>query len=293
MNLVKTPRGKILMQVPPEGVAIPFRIASRGARLGAQALDLILTWGGAFLLLLGLLWLGVLGWQALWTLLILAFFFLRVPYYILSELVWNGRTLGKRLVRIRVISVDGRRLTPHQVVARNLMKEAEVFLPLETLAAATSVSGVFEWLIALWMLGVLAVPFLNKPAQRLGDMLAGTVVVDTPRPRLMPDLTVAQDRAGVVFDLAQLDHYGRHELQVLEQVLRRRPKSRAELAQFDAVTRAICRRIGHAPVPEGAAQWGFLTDFYRQQRAHLEARNLMGELRVDKGYRARSQVPDA
>lgn len=283
MNLTKTAGVKTLHQTPPEGVPIPFRIASRGARFGAQVLDILITWTAAFLMLWALLWLDVLSWEALFALLVLTFFLIRVPYYILSELVWNGRTLGKRILRLRVISLDGRRLTPHQIVARNLMKEAEVFLPIETLLYSTEVATAFDGLILLWMLGVLAVPFLNKPAQRLGDMLAGTVVVENPRLRLMPDLSVTRTAPELVFTQAQLDIYGRHELQVLEQILRNRPKAKAELKNLDDVTRAICRRIDFAPVP--VEQWDFLLEFYRQQRAYLESRNLFGDLRTDKNHK--------
>ena len=286
MNLTKTAQGKTLHQTPPEGVPIPFRIASRAARFGAQVLDILITWTGAFLLLFGLLWLDVLNWNALWTLVTLVFFLIRVPYYILTELIWNGRTLGKRILRLRVISLDGRRLTPHQIVARNLMKEAEVFLPIQTLMLSTAVSGFFDWVILLWMVGVLTVPFLNKPSQRLGDMLAGTVVVENPKPRLMPDLSLARAAPELVFDQRQLDVYGRHELQVLEQILRNRPKTAPAIKNLDEVSRAICRRIGFAPVPEGqVAQWDFLMEFYRQQREYLESRNLFGDLREDKNHK--------
>ena len=284
MELTKTPLGKILNQTPPEGVPIPFRIAARGARFGAQLLDIVITWGTALVVLVALLWSGVLGWETFVTLLFVTFFFIRVPYYILSELIWNGRTLGKRILRLRVISVDGRRLTPHQVVARNLMKEAEVFLPLETLLYSNDVADVFQWLLCLWMLGVVAVPFLNKPAQRLGDMLAGTVVVENPKVRLLPDLSLGAV-SEVSFTPAELDIYGRHELQVLEQILRRKPKGKAELKNLDEVTRAICRRIRRAEVPTGPeAQWTFLMAFYRQQREYLESRSLFGDRREDKHH---------
>lgn len=285
MNLTKANGLKTLHQMPPEGVPIPFRIASRAARIGAQLLDIVITWTAAFLLIFGLFWLDVLSWTALWTLLVLTFFLIRVPYYILTELIWNGRTLGKRILRLRVISADGRRLTPHQIVARNLMKEAEVFLPLETLLYAQSTATFFDWLILLWMLGVLVVPFTNKPSQRLGDMLAGTVVVENPRPKLLPDLSLSRTAPDLVFTGAQLDVYGRHELQVLEQVLRHRPKRAAEHKNLAEVCQAICRRIGYTPVPEAAAQWDFLMEFYRQQREYLESRNLFGDLRQDKNHR--------
>ena len=89
---------------PPEGVPISLAIASVGARFGAQTLDFLITFGGLFLFVLGLIWINVLDWALMGTLFFLLIFFVRVPYYVFTELVWNGRTLGKRIVKIRVIS---------------------------------------------------------------------------------------------------------------------------------------------------------------------------------------------
>lgn len=114
-------------QIPPEGVPIGFNIATLGSRFGAQFLDILFTYGGALLLLLAVIYAGHLTWLALVAFYSLTILFIRVPYYVLSELIWNGRTLGKLITGIRVISLDGRRLTAHQIVARNLMKEVELF----------------------------------------------------------------------------------------------------------------------------------------------------------------------
>jgi uncharacterized RDD family membrane protein YckC len=115
--------------IPPEGVPLPFRIAELGTRLFAQVTDLVLT-----LLFLGLLVLTMgltLGsGEYLAVIATLGFFFLRLPYYILSEIYWNGATLGKRLAGIKVINAQGGSLDIHAIVLRNLLKEAEVFLPL-------------------------------------------------------------------------------------------------------------------------------------------------------------------
>lgn len=283
MKFEKSPRGTLVHQIPPEGVPITFRLASRAARIGAQVLDLLITYLGLLAVLLIALWLGFLSFPALDSLFTLLIFFVRIPYYMLAELVWNGRTLGKRIVRIRVISLDGGRLTPHQIAARNLMKEVEVFLPL---AFLTRLGGITTWpgaLLGLWVLGILAVPVFNRRVQRLGDMLAGTIVVDTPRAVLLPDLSRApQPAATFQFSTAELDIYGRYELQVLEQILRDPPRSPAARRNVSEIARTIRRRIGMTePLPE-AQDWAFLTEFYRQQREYLESRNLFGDLRQDR-----------
>lgn len=269
---------------PPEGVPIAFAIASMGARIGAQLLDILITYLGSFLLLLLVIWLGILSWSALGALFVLMTFFLRAPYYILSELVWNGRTLGKRLVGIRVVSVDGRRLTPHQIVARNLMKEVEVFLPIATIFGAVDNPGVADILLLVWFLAVLVVPFVNKRNQRLGDMMAGTLVVETPKSVLLPDLSLEPRSAGAAYEFRaeHLDVYGRYELQVLEDILRSPPRTPDAEKRLSEVAQTIRRRIRYDEVIPPSREWEFLRAFYRQQREYLESRHLFGDTRESK-----------
>ena len=269
-------------QIPPEGVPIGFNIATLGSRFGAQFLDILFTYGGALLVLLLGVFSGGLTWQALMALYALIMLFIRAPYYVLSELVWNGRTLGKRMVGIRVISLDGRRLTAHQIVARNLMKEVEVFLPIAFILSAPGSSGAVSLLLLLWFIGVLFVPVLNRRRQRLGDMLADTIVVDTPRAVLLPDLSTVETRRGYEFGPEHLDIYGRYELQTLEQVLRDPPKTREGHEKISAVAQTIRRRIAYDEVVPAAREWDFLMDFYRSQREFLESRHLFGDSRENK-----------
>jgi uncharacterized RDD family membrane protein YckC len=276
--------------LPPEAVPIRLEIASGGARFGAQALDILITFGGLFLLFWALIWANVLDWSMLATLFFLLVFLIRVPYYILSELVWNGRTIGKRIVRIKVISADGQRLTPHQIVARNLMKEVEVFMPATTLLSGSFQSGWVGLALTLWMVLVLCVPLFNKRRQRLGDMIAGTLVVDQPTAVLLPDLAATQGTAGVgfVFQPEQLDVYGRFELQTLEQILRNRPKTEEQRQRVSDVVHTIRRKIKFEEDVAARDEWDFLTDFYRQQREFLESRHLFGDTREDKFHKTGS-----
>ncbi len=269
---------------PPEGVPIGFELASNGSRFGAQFIDLLLTYGGLFLLFWALVSIDLLDWYFLGTLFFMLVFLVRTPYYIFAELVWNGRTLGKRLVRTRVISADGTRLSPYQVVARNLMKEVEVFLPIAILFGG---GGAGVWLglaLVVWMIGVLCVPLFSKRNQRLGDMIAGTLVIDQPATRLLPDLAAraASGRAGFTFTQEQLQIYGRFELQALEKILREPPKTPQLTARVDEVAQTIRRRIGFDDQLSPADHWDFLSDFYRQQREFLESRHLFGDTRENK-----------
>lgn len=272
--------------LPPEGVPIAFDISGGGARLGAQFLDILITFGGVILLLFLLLWSNILGWSAFLILLSLLFFFVRVPYYVLSELVWNGRTLGKRLVKIRVISADGTRLSPYQITARNLMKEIEVFTPIAMIFSVPDKPGYATALLMLWVVVVLLVPFFNKRRQRLGDMIAGTLVVDQPLTLLLPDLaqTATETRAKprYLFDPSHLGIYGRFELQTLEQILRSPPQSPEQRNNVSSVTKTILTKIDYPETVNPNDQWQFLTDFYTAQREFLESRQLFGDARENK-----------
>ena len=272
--------------IPPEGVPVSFQISSGGSRLGAQLLDIIITFGGVFALFVALIWMGLLSWAFMGTLFLLLIFLVRIPYYIFSELIWNGRTIGKKITHTRVVSADGGRLTPHQITARNLMKEVEVFMPLTTLLSGSFDSGWTGTFLTLWMLIVLAVPLINKRRQRLGDMIAGTLVVDQPKAILMPDLATKSmvDRVEFTFEPQHLDIYGRYELQTLEEILRAPPKTREAVTRMSKVTQTIHRKIGYTDriLPED--HWHFLTDFYRQQREFLESKQLFGDARENKHH---------
>ena len=274
--------------LPPEGVPISFQIGSMGARFGAQFLDFLITYGGLLALLLFMLWINVLPETAFITLFTLLIFMIRVPYYILSELVWNGRTLGKRIVKIRVISANGRRLTPHQVTARNLMKEAEVFTPATLILGGATGNWVMTLITITWVLGVIALPFFNRKRQRLGDMIAGTIVVEQPKSVLLPDLANARgvNVQRFTFLPMHLDFYGKFELQMLESILRDPGKSPTYQIELARVTQAIIKKIDFIdPVPHKDQQ-EFLISFYRAQREHLESRRLFGDLREDKNHKA-------
>lgn len=279
------PKRRLQGFTPPEGVPVSFDVASMGARFGAQFLDLMITYLGLFLLLMGVVWLNLLPYTALGAMFALLIFFVRVPYYILSELVWNGRTLGKRIVKIRVISANGRRLTPHQITARNLLKEVEVFTP-ATMLFTTGADWISVLLLLAWIGFVIAVPLFNRKRQRVGDMIAGTIVVEQPRSVLLPDLAAAPTTR---FDFlpAHLDFYGRYELQTLEAILRDPSKSVIYQTEVARVARAIIAKIGYAERVLPDEQLAFLTAFYRAQREHLESRQLFGDKRADKFHKTK------
>ena len=269
----------------PEHVSLGFELAPVSGRFLAMLLD-----GAAILgVLVALGLLGILiqaGFDELGAyptaLLLVALFFLRNFYFIFFELRWEGRTLGKRALGLRVIARDGGGLSAEMVFARNLTRELEIFLPLLALIAPESVlGGLSSWERAacgIWLVIIALMPFFNRHRARVGDLVAGTVVVVTPRATLLPDLVTAHAEGrrhppGLTFTDAQLDIYGIHELQVLEDVLRGEVAGSDELLASTAerVQRKIGWRARDKVDPES-----FRRAVYQAQRTRLEQKMLFG-----------------
>ncbi|MBO9697012.1 MAG: RDD family protein [Sphingopyxis sp.] len=269
---------KIRQFVTPEGVDLELRIASAGLRFGALLVDMILIQVALFVFFLVILWAGLASKSdvavAIW---LLGAFLLRTFWFIGFELGSRAATPGKRLMGIRVVARDGGRLTADAVVARNLIRELELFLPLMMLGAGAAEDMVSGWTMlagVLWSLTLSLFLLFNRDRMRMGDLIAGTWVVMAQRAKL--DADIATDAAGgaMAFTEAELAVYGIFELQELERVLRGRdPRAMREVAD------AIRAKIGRAIAEEDDV---FLLSYYRQLKARLERKLLFGKRREDK-----------
>jgi uncharacterized RDD family membrane protein YckC len=287
------------IMLTPEGIALPITVASRGSRAGALLLDLglivalmigttlalIAIAGGTFGML-GKAGNGTVIGEAIQFLVIVwlaAVFLFRNAYFLFFELGPRGATPGKRITGIRIAARDGGRLTAEMVIARNLLRDIELFVPVVLVASLgdqdETVAGIAA---ALWFLIFALIPLFNRDRLRAGDIIAGSWVVEAPRRKLEPVMSLrrAEDEAGTaqeqfVFTDAELAVYGEYELQTLERLLR---ENRAEALQ--AVHRTIAGKLGRE------AYWGqerpFLEAYYRQLRARLEAGLRMGRRKADK-----------
>jgi len=268
--------------VTPEGVVVRVRLAAASARLSALILDLLILL--AALIALALLTLfagGHLGRAAG----VLALFGLRTFYFSGFELAWNGRTPGKRMTGLRVVNRRGGTLTPAAVIARNLMREVELFLPLSIAVSGGAGITTDPWAFAallVWVCVLAFLPVFNRDRLRAGDMVAGTWVIIEPKPALLPELVSETATAAAYrFTTQQLAVYGVKELQVLEEVLRS-PMTSREALERDVAQR-IARKIGYAdPAAVAADAARFLGAFYAAQRRRLEAELAFGRRRRDK-----------
>ena len=147
----------------PEQVPLEFMLAGIGSRFMAAFLDILIEAVVYLaLFLLTLLWWSS-GWltgsRSIWwsALISLVAFCLNWGYYAVFEALWKGQTPGKRWAGIRVIKDSGRPITVFEAISRNLIRFVD-FLPL------------------FYGIGVITM-LLNQKHRRLGDYVAGTLVV--------------------------------------------------------------------------------------------------------------------
>ncbi len=211
----------------PEQSALDFPLAGIGSRFLATLVDsaiqfvaVLLLWLVALMIAPGLSLLGANADVWVVALLVLATFIVNLGYFALFEIIWNGQTPGKRYANLRVMKDDGRPINAYDAIARNLLR-------------------IVDQLPGLYAVGVASV-FFSKQNKRLGDYVAGTVVVrEETVTQERPFLETQRDATAAAYDTSQLTI---DEVRLMETFFSRRdslePDVRTKMAW------QIARRIG-------------------------------------------------
>lgn len=158
MDITKT---NILAIETPEGIRFSLRLASPVTRFLAWSLDFFCI--AVISRILGAIMgvLALVSYDLASAFSILTYFIVSIGYGMIMEYFWRGQTIGKRLFRLRVMDEQGLYLQFHQVAIRNLLRFVDC-LP------------------AFYLVGGLAC-LTTRHAQRLGDVVANTIVVWNPK----------------------------------------------------------------------------------------------------------------
>jgi uncharacterized membrane protein SpoIIM required for sporulation/uncharacterized RDD family membrane protein YckC len=242
-------RQRLLVETP-EHVTLDLEIAGVGSRALAALIDVLILAGSALatLVVLGIVagfgvTIGSLGSAVL----LLVGFAVWNGYFILFEGLRQGQTPGKRYLGIRVVGDTGNAVGLGAAVVRNLLRIAD-FLP------------------PPYLIGALLVA-LHPRGKRLGDMVAGTVVV-RDRPAEAVARAPALGRPREVPTLVQIPELTDGEFHVLAEFARRQgqltPPARVRLAT------AIAARMAGHPAPSGVTPLDHMLDLYRLERERRE-----------------------
>jgi uncharacterized RDD family membrane protein YckC len=120
---------------------------------------------------------------------LLTYFVLEWFYGALFETYMNGQTPGKWLLGIRVVTVEGQPINGMQATLRNLVRAVDMFLPVTLIFPDVII------IIPTGMVGLAAMT-LNHRFQRIGDLVAGTMVVIEERTWLLGVLQLEDPRAA-------------------------------------------------------------------------------------------------
>jgi len=167
----------------PEGIVFAQQLAGPVTRFLAWAVDLMCILAMVMAMSYGmilLLWISP-GFGAAFS--TIGYFGISIGYGIACEWFWRGQTVGKRLLRLRVVDVEGMRLQFNQIVTRNLLRFVD------SLPGTYLVGGIVCW--------------FSPKCQRLGDIAANTIVIRIPQVA-EPDLD--QLLAGKFNSLRQHPH---------------------------------------------------------------------------------------
>ena len=160
----------------PFNIDIEFEIAAFHKRLLAYCIDFILL----VLYMLSMLYLLYGGFsvgEGSYGFVLIVLVIPMLSYTMLSELWMNGQTLGKKVFKIKVVSLDGGEPTLGQYLLRWFMRFYEWAFIIFFLFWGNGIWGVL-WLIIGGLTSIIIISVSPK-SQRLGDIVAGTVVVET------------------------------------------------------------------------------------------------------------------
>jgi uncharacterized RDD family membrane protein YckC len=239
----------------PENIELSYALAGPGSRAVAYLVDLLLMLAVFQVLinlvasLIGVL-IGALGgasgaWVA--AIVTLASFALYNGYFIVFEWLLNGQTPGKRILHVRVIKQGGYSLRFFDTLLRNLLRVVD-FLPLFYGVGLTSL-------------------LLTRDSQRLGDLVAGTLVVyqePVQTESLLADLPAALDSEPAL-PRAELAAIPNEAIALVDEYLRSRaemaPRPRQEIAA--ELAGLIREASGLQPLANQSVE-GFLASVVRQ-----------------------------
>lgn len=154
---MKYSKTNTLQITTPEGISFSLNLAGPITRFLAYAIDLLCIQVSLMIVRSVIGMLGIISSDVATGMAILAYFVVQIGYGIALEWFWRGQTIGKRLLRLRVMDEQGLYLQFSQVVIRNLLRFVDS-LP------------------AFYLVGGIAC-LVSRRAQRLGDFAARTIVV--------------------------------------------------------------------------------------------------------------------
>lgn len=245
----------------PESVELEFSLAGIGNRVHALLIDYFI-WSSVVLLCQVTLVYLIFNYleqydslsQFLLAIQLLVVFVIQVGYFVFFETIWQGQTPGKRRAKIRVIQDDGRPVQLQQATIRSLLRPIDDLL----------------------FLGMFFIIF-SKQEKRIGDLVAGTLVVQEEKPINKSKFSIATESTILAKQLSGVTNLSSllpEDFAIIRDYLQRRqgmiPSARKEVSL--RLASQIKEIIALEKVPPGVTANQFLEAVYiaYQEESYLE-----------------------
>jgi uncharacterized RDD family membrane protein YckC len=183
--------------ITSQNIELEYELASLGERIIAWIVDTVILAAYIVIVLIVFLSSGVIETN---TWLILLFFIPPFFYHLVTEIMMNGQSIGKRVMNIKVISLDGGQATLGQYIIRWLFRFIDFTLT-NCLCALISVA-------------------VSQKKQRVGDMVAGTTLIKTvPKMAFQQTLYVPTEPLNYSVTFPEVANLSDSDMQLIKEVM--------------------------------------------------------------------------
>lgn len=193
-----------------QNVDIQYNIASIGDRVVAQIIDLLIVGGYAIAMIFILSFIGNMFSGSPYYYPTATFIVLYLPFFLydfLCELFLNGQSFGKKLIKIKVVKIDGSQPGIGSYFLRWLIKPVDVFFTYGSV-------GIITMLI-------------NGKGQRLGDLAANTTVIKLKQEVKLEEILLPKTAINYEVKFPQVSLLSDKDIQIIKDVLNHRKNTDA------------------------------------------------------------------
>jgi uncharacterized RDD family membrane protein YckC len=221
-----------------QNIDIDYEVAGLGERIVGAIIDygiFIVIYFAGLIVVTSSGFLSSSGIGYLWILIIYGALF--VFYDLMCEIFMNGQSVGKKIMKIKVISLNGARPTIGQYLMRWLFRIIDF----------TLTAGVCALVCAA----------VSDNCQRLGDMVAGTILIKT-RPRTqINQIAFMPEADGYIPTFAEAAQLSDHDIELVHEVINNYIKTHNSYIVYNMAVR-VKEHLGITALPEGMNDMKFL-----------------------------------
>lgn len=232
-----------------QNIDIDYNVAGLGERIIARLIDYAIY--VAIIILYSWLFRDITSAPVLWhyTLPQLIFFTFYTFYDLIAEIFFNGQSLGKYIMKIKVVSLDGGRPRIGQYIIRYIFRAVDFVLTIG--------------------IGAIVSVALTEQKQRIGDIVAGTTLVRTKTKLVLEDLSYIETEDDYEPMFEQVTSLTDKDIALVHEVMQNFSKT-GNLMLVDNMGNRIKKLLG-VELPERMNMYGFLTTVLKDYN-HLTTR---------------------